>query len=170
MNSRDRFFGRTELEWEQLEAAGWDLLSECSHLLTTYTELNNDLADATGQPPWKFSNPVDRNAMAHLLGADFLAAHERMVATLRVQTKRLKALEAWLGPGIWQPEGAEPRRPWDRFRLPSRIYLEIPGCCGNGGVAAVIEDHQPSGADQLAQVEQIGKYVVKDMAAIHERR
>jgi hypothetical protein len=68
INSRDTFFGRTELEWEQLEAAGWDMLSDCSDLLTTYTDLNNDLADATGQPPWNFSNPAHRNAMAHLLG------------------------------------------------------------------------------------------------------
>jgi hypothetical protein len=68
MNSRDPLFGPTELEWEQLEATGWDLLSDCSDLLTTYTDLNNDLADATGQPPWNFSNPADRNAMAHLLG------------------------------------------------------------------------------------------------------
>jgi hypothetical protein len=67
-NSRDPFFGRSELEWEELEAVGWDLLLNCTVLLTNYTDLNTDLARTTGQPRWNFSNPADRNAMAHLLG------------------------------------------------------------------------------------------------------
>jgi hypothetical protein len=62
------FFRRTELEWEELEAVGWDLLLDCTVTLTTYTEMNKNLAQITGQPPWNFSNPADRNAMAHLLG------------------------------------------------------------------------------------------------------
>jgi len=67
-DTRDVSFGRTGFEWEELEAAGWDLLLNCSLRLTTYAELNNDLARITGQPPWNFSNPADRNAIAHLLG------------------------------------------------------------------------------------------------------
>lgn len=68
VNIREPFFGRTELEWEELEAVGWDLLLNCTIRLTTYSELNNDLARITGQPTWNFSNPAHRNAMAHLLG------------------------------------------------------------------------------------------------------
>jgi len=67
-DSRELYFGRTELEWAELAAVGWDLLLDCTVTLTTYTELNNDLARLTGQPTWNFSNPADRNAMAHLLG------------------------------------------------------------------------------------------------------
>ncbi len=66
--SREPFFGRTELEWEELEAAGWDLLVSSAGQMTSYTDLNNDLARITSQPAWNFSNPADRNAMAHLLG------------------------------------------------------------------------------------------------------
>jgi hypothetical protein len=68
-NSHEPFFGRTELEWEELEAVGWELLLNCTARLTTYTELNNDLARVTSQPAWNFGNPADRNAMAHLLGS-----------------------------------------------------------------------------------------------------
>ena len=62
------FFGRTELEWEELEAAGWKLLLDRAVTLTTYSDLNKDLAQSTGHPPWNFSNPAHRDAMAHLLG------------------------------------------------------------------------------------------------------
>jgi hypothetical protein len=67
-NLHEPFFGRTELEWEELESVGWDLLLSCTVLLTNYTDLNNNLAEITGQPAWDFNNPADRNAMAHLLG------------------------------------------------------------------------------------------------------
>ena len=64
----EAFFGRTELEWEELEAVGWELLLDCMVALTTYSDLNRDLAQITGQPLWNFGNPADRDAMAHLLG------------------------------------------------------------------------------------------------------
>lgn len=67
-NPRDPFFGRSELEWEELEAVGWELLADHAAQLTTYTDLNRALARITGQPPWDFGNPADRNAIAHLLG------------------------------------------------------------------------------------------------------
>src|SRR5215470_13482376 len=82
-------------------------------------------------------------------------------SSCRVQAKRPEALKAWLGPGIWQPECAEPCRPCNRFRSPSRIDLEVIRCCRNREVAAVVEDHQPSRAHQLAQIEQVHEYVVK---------
>lgn len=62
------FFGRTELEWEELEAVGWDLLLDCTVTLTTYADLNRRLAEITGQSPWDFDNPAHRRAIAHLLG------------------------------------------------------------------------------------------------------
>ena len=43
--------GRTELEWEALEAAGWDFLISRARGLrptTDYTEMNNELAARTG--------------------------------------------------------------------------------------------------------------------------
>ena len=67
-NSSDSFFGRTELEWEELEAVGWNLLLACRVSLTNYKDLNHDLARLTGQPPWNFSSPADRDALAELLG------------------------------------------------------------------------------------------------------
>lgn len=67
-NLHGPFFGRTERDWEELEAAGWELLAHPAGLLTTYTDLNKALALTTGQPPWDFSNPADRNAAGHLLG------------------------------------------------------------------------------------------------------
>ena len=49
----------------------------------------------------------------------------------RVQAERPEAGEVWLGPALRQPEGAKPRRRCDRFRLPSGVHLEVPGCCRN---------------------------------------
>lgn len=62
-------FGRTDLEWEELEATGWSLLLKCAIRLTTYSELNNDLARFTSQPTWNFRDPAHRNATAYLLGS-----------------------------------------------------------------------------------------------------
>jgi hypothetical protein len=50
VNTREVFFGRAELEWEELGAVGWDLLLNCTIRLTTYSELNNYLSRITGQP------------------------------------------------------------------------------------------------------------------------
>jgi hypothetical protein len=80
-----------------------------------------------------------------------------------------EAFEVWLGPGVWKPEGTKPRWRCDGFRRPSGVYLEVPGGCGNRGVAAVIEDDQACWAYQLAQVEQVDEHVVEDVASVHER-
>jgi hypothetical protein len=67
----DEMYGRTELEWEALEAAGWDfLISQAreSRPATDYTEMNNELATRTSQPPWDFGYAKDRAAMGELLG------------------------------------------------------------------------------------------------------
>jgi hypothetical protein len=64
-------YGRTALEWEALEAAGWDFLigrAREHDPLTNYTELNKELADRTGQPPWDFEYATDCAAMGGLLG------------------------------------------------------------------------------------------------------
>jgi len=64
-------YGRTELEWEALEAAGWDFLIRRARDLrptTDYTEMNNEIAARTGQPPWDFGYVKDRAAMGELLG------------------------------------------------------------------------------------------------------
>jgi hypothetical protein len=53
---REPFFGRSELEWEELESVGWDLLLNCRVRLTSCTDLNNDLARLTGQPTWNLGS------------------------------------------------------------------------------------------------------------------
>jgi hypothetical protein len=67
----DEMYGRTELEWEALEAAGWDFLISRAREprpTTDYTEMNNELAIRTGQPPWDFDYTKDRAAIGELLG------------------------------------------------------------------------------------------------------
>jgi len=80
---RDSFYGRTELQWEELEAVGWELLLECRTTLTNYTDLNNDLARITGQAPWNFQSPADRDAMGELLGRLADRSYSECVAAKR---------------------------------------------------------------------------------------
>ena len=66
-----QMYGRTEAEWADLEAAGWDFLisrARQPYPVTTYTEMNAVLAHRTGQPPWNFDLQADRAAMGELLG------------------------------------------------------------------------------------------------------
>jgi hypothetical protein len=66
-----QMYDRTESEWVDLEAAGWDFLvsrARKPHPITTYTELNAVLAHRTGQPPWDFDLQAGRAAMGELLG------------------------------------------------------------------------------------------------------
>src|SRR5579875_88659 len=68
----DEMHGRTELEWEALEAAGWEFLinraKRAGDPRTNYTEVNEILAEQTGQPTWNFNSEYDRAAMGGLLG------------------------------------------------------------------------------------------------------
>lgn len=71
MPNRGALYDRTELEWEELEATGWDFLldkARQSNPFTTYTEMNRWLASKTGQPQWDFHREADRAAMGELLG------------------------------------------------------------------------------------------------------
>jgi hypothetical protein len=64
-------YGRTELEWEALEATGWDFLISRAREprpTTDYIETNNELAIRTGQPPWDFNYAKDHAVMGELLG------------------------------------------------------------------------------------------------------
>jgi len=65
-NAQEPFFGRTELEWEELEVVGWELLAGRTAKLTSFTELNRALARVTGQPPCNFSSvtPVSARVLA----------------------------------------------------------------------------------------------------------
>lgn len=66
-----QLYGRTEVEWAALEAAGWDFMigrARQPYPVTTYTEMNAVLAHRTGQPPWNFDLQADRAAMGVLLG------------------------------------------------------------------------------------------------------
>jgi hypothetical protein len=67
----EEMYGRTQLEWEALEAAGWDFLisrAQEPRPTTDYTEMNHELAIRTGQPLWDFGYAKDRAAMGELLG------------------------------------------------------------------------------------------------------
>lgn len=68
MTNSDASYDRTESQWEELEAVGWELLLDSASTLTDYTELNHDLVRATGQPAWNFHRADHRAAMGELLG------------------------------------------------------------------------------------------------------
>jgi len=63
-------FGRDELAWDEMAAAGEAFLVERAPLarLTSYTELNVTLVRRTGLPGFDFSRQDERAAMGHLLG------------------------------------------------------------------------------------------------------
>lgn len=70
-------YGRTELEWQELEQAGWDFLKaraaerrgDAAHDPTvSYSDANLELAARTGQPAFNFGQQSDRAAMGFLLG------------------------------------------------------------------------------------------------------
>jgi hypothetical protein len=62
-------FGRDELTWDEMAAAGEAFLVERARLarLTSYTELNATLIRRTGLPGFDFSRQDERAAMGHLL-------------------------------------------------------------------------------------------------------
>jgi hypothetical protein len=63
-------YGRSEDEWDELAEAGLEFLVERARhgQLTSYTELNDALADRTGLARFDFARPDERAAMGHLLG------------------------------------------------------------------------------------------------------
>ncbi len=63
-------YGRDEGDWEQLEDAGLRFLTERAKLerVTSYTEMNQVLAQRTGLRRFDFDQESERAAMGHLLG------------------------------------------------------------------------------------------------------
>ncbi len=61
--------GRTPDQWQQLVATAIKSLSRTARLkrLSSYTDLNRDIAAQTGQPGFDFTSPEGRNAMGNLL-------------------------------------------------------------------------------------------------------
>jgi hypothetical protein len=75
--SQDMKYGRTEDDWQQLEDAGWEFLTEkaaerrgdAGHDPTvSYGKANEELAARTGQPTFDFNQQAGRAAMGYLLG------------------------------------------------------------------------------------------------------
>jgi hypothetical protein len=62
--------GRSVVEWEQLEAAGWEFLVTQARLqrTTSYTEMNTVLTRRTGVREFDFDLDGERRAMGELLG------------------------------------------------------------------------------------------------------
>lgn len=63
-------YGRTGVEWEALEAAGWEFLVSQARLdrTTSYTEMNTVLARRTGVREFDFDLDGERHAMGEMLG------------------------------------------------------------------------------------------------------
>jgi hypothetical protein len=116
-SARDPFFGRTELEWEELEATGWELLADRTAQLTTYTDLNKALARITGQPPWDFSNPADRNAIAYLLGGLSDRSYSECLAAGKNQSRPARVRRSTCGSRV--PPTARPQQQ-ETSHLPAR--------------------------------------------------
>jgi hypothetical protein len=64
------YFGREESDWDQLEDIGLRFLIERARLqrVTSYTEMNQALAQRTGLRSFDFDLESDRAAMGYLLG------------------------------------------------------------------------------------------------------
>lgn len=62
--------GRDPGTWQDLVSAAAESLKKTARLGrdTTYTNLNRDISEKTGQPGFDFSSPEGRNAMSDLLG------------------------------------------------------------------------------------------------------
>ena len=94
-------YGRTDEEWDALEAAGWEFLVRQARLqrTTSYTEMNTVLARRTGVREFDFDFDGERHAMGELLGqlSDRSFGQARLLISVLVQY--LNANDA--GPGFY---------------------------------------------------------------------
>lgn len=116
-------YGRDDISWDQLTAAGEAFLIERARLarVTSYTELNATLVRRTGLPGFDFDRQDERAAMGHLLG--LIVARNRPATKLMISSlvTYLDANDA--GPGFYAL--AQQRR-----RLPPRCGRRRRGIAG----------------------------------------
>jgi hypothetical protein len=176
--SQGTMYGRTEDEWDQLEQAGWGFLThraaerrgDAAHDPTvSYSDMNQELAITTGQPPFDFGQQAGRAAMGYLLGRisrnrSWPASRLLISALVRYQGEadagpgfcslarevglingnlpELKRLEFWLDCDVARDRGH--REP----TLGSRVFLWPAGWSAGGLVGLVrVEDEL---AEELA--------------------
>ena len=100
-------YGRTDEDWDALEAAGWEFLVSQARLqrTTSYTEMNTVLARRTGVREFDFDLDGERHAMGELLGqlSDRSFGQARLLISVLVQY--LNANDA--GPGLLRPRPAK---------------------------------------------------------------
>lgn len=114
-------YGRDDISWDQLTAAGEAFLIERARLarVTSYTELNATLVRRTDLPGFDFDRQDERAAMGHLLG--LIVARNRPATKLMISSlvTYLDANDA--GPGFYAlaqqlgelPRGAPAGAKWE---------------------------------------------------------
>jgi hypothetical protein len=114
-------YGRSEEEWDELEEAGLEFLRERASLgrVTSYTEMNTDLAQRTGHRSFDFDQDSERAAMGHLLGRISDREFGRTGVLISAIVSYLDANDA--GPGFYRlaqdkgllPRGQSHARQWE---------------------------------------------------------
>lgn len=94
-------YGRTDEEWDALEAAGWEFLVSQARLqrTTSYTEMNTVLARRTGVREFDFDLDSERHAMGELLGGLSERSFGQARLLISVLVQYLNANDA--GPGFY---------------------------------------------------------------------
>ena len=94
-------YGRTDAEWEALEAAGWEFLASQARLgrTTSYTEMTTVLARRTGVREFDFDLDGERHAMGELLRQLSERSFSRARLLMSVLVQYLNANDA--GPGFY---------------------------------------------------------------------
>ena len=95
-------YGREEAEWDQLEDVGLRFLIERAKLerVTSYTEMNQALAQRTGLRRFDFDQESERAAMGYLLGQISEREYARTGLLISALVHYLDANDA--GPGFYR--------------------------------------------------------------------
>ncbi|MGC2865690.1 hypothetical protein ACMG4H_12650 [Corynebacterium glutamicum] len=97
----ENIHGRDLGTWQDLVSAAVESLQETARIggKTTYTDLNREISEKTGQPGFDFSSPEGRNAMSDLLGhvvEQTYPEHQAMLSALVMYLNENKP-----GPGFY---------------------------------------------------------------------
>ncbi len=94
-------YGRTDAEWNELAAAGWEFLVRQARLSRTssYTEMNTVLTRRTGVREFDFDLDGERHALGELLGQLSERSFSQARLLISVLVQYLNANDA--GPGFY---------------------------------------------------------------------
>jgi hypothetical protein len=95
-------YGRSDAEWDALQAAGWEFLRARAALerTTSYLEMNTVLARRTGVREFDFGLDGERRAIGELLGQLSEQSFARAGLLISVLVQYLNANDA--GPGFYE--------------------------------------------------------------------